>query len=102
VGPYLLTKLLVPILIKTALTPKTPKNSVRVVFVVALIQRAAPFELRSDDNGVPLKLGGSSLANYFQSRVGVTWLATLFADRLQDKNIMSLVRDLFLTPKQTS
>lgn len=64
--------------------------SVRIVWVVALLQRAQPQEITFDSAGVPIQLQG--MENYFQSKVGSTWLATKFADRLGSKGIMSTVR----------
>lgn len=98
VGPYLLTKLLEPILIKTAALAATPPLGVRIVFVVALMQLFAPASAMSfDDDGSPKVLPGDNYMqgkpgdNYMQTKVGGTWLAAEFANRLGSKGILSMV-----------
>jgi retinol dehydrogenase-12 len=96
VGPYLLTKLLEPILIRTAAL--SSPFSVRVVFVVALMQFFAPTSAMSfDGDGNPKILPGDNYMqskpgdNYMQTKVGGTWLAAEFANRLANKCILSVV-----------
>lgn len=96
VGPYLLTKLLEPILIRTAAS--SPPFSVRIVFVVALMQFFAPASAMSfDGDGNPKVLPGDNYMqskpgdNYMQTKVGGTWLAAEFANRLGSKGVLSVV-----------
>lgn len=96
VGPYLLTKLLEPILIQTAAS--SPRFSVRIVFVVALMQFFSPATaMEFDSNGTPKVLPGDNYMksqpgdNYMQTKVGGTWLAAEFANRLGSKGILSVV-----------
>ena len=96
VGPYLLTNLLEPILTETAAS--SPPLSVRIIFVVALMQLYASSPVMSFDNqGNPAILPGDNYmksqpgANYMQTKVGGTWLAAEFAARLQNKGILSVV-----------
>jgi retinol dehydrogenase 12 len=91
-GPYLLTLLLEPLLTRTAAMQNTPSMSVRIVWVVALLQRATPpGGMSFDASGTPVIVPGF-MQNYFQSKAGAAWLATEFARRLGDKGIMSTVR----------
>lgn len=96
VGPYLLTKLLEPIFIQTAAS--NPPFSVRIVFVVALMQLFAPdIAMSFDGDGNPNVLPGDNYMqskpgdNYMQTKVGGTWLAAEFANRLGRKGILSVV-----------
>ncbi|KUJ06683.1 putative short-chain dehydrogenase [Mollisia scopiformis] len=89
-GPYLMTLLLEPILIKTATLPDTPKLSVRLVWVVSLVQGWAPVEaMRYEKDGTPVVLKGT-MENYMQSKVGDVWLATDVANRLGKHGVMSV------------
>ena len=88
-APYLLTVLLEPILIRTAAS--SPPLSVRVVFVVALMQHRTPAGgMWFDGDGNPQILP-KDWDNYMQSKVGGTWLAAAFAKRLESKDILSVV-----------
>ncbi|KAF4625974.1 hypothetical protein G7Y89_g12189 [Cudoniella acicularis] len=89
-GPYLLTLLLEPILASTSTQPDTPAGSVRVVWVVSVLQGqlqkgGMAFEL----DGTPKILTGF-MANYMQSKVGLAWITGLFADRLGGKGVLSV------------
>lgn len=87
---YLLTLLLEPILIKTAAS--SPPFSVRIVFVVAIMQLGTTRGGMSfDSNGTPTILPRKDRENYMQTKVGGTWLAAKFANRLKSKDILSLV-----------
>ena len=89
VGPYLLTTRLEPILIRTAAS--SPPLSVRVIFVVALMQYGSPAgKMSFDDHGDP-KIPSKEWDTYMQSKVGGTWLAAGFAQRLGSKGILSVV-----------
>ncbi|EEA21392.1 short-chain dehydrogenase, putative [Talaromyces marneffei ATCC 18224] len=95
VGPYLLTRLLEPILIQTAAS--SPRFSVRVVFVVALMQLFSPATaMEFYSNGTPKVLPGDGYMksqpgdNYMQTKIGGTWLAAEFANRLGSKEILSV------------
>jgi retinol dehydrogenase-12 len=88
-APYLLTLLLEPILTRTAAS--VPSLSVRVVFVVSLIQIGTPTGGMSfDSQGTP-KVLPKALDNYMQSKAGGAWLAAEFAKRLGSKGILSVV-----------
>lgn len=95
VAPYILTKLLEPILVRTAAS--SPPFSVRIVFVVALMQFFTPAVAMSfDGDGTPKVLPGGRVQtkvgdNYMQTKVGGTWLAAEFANRLGSKGILSVV-----------
>ena len=95
-GPYLLTKLLEPTLIHTA--SSCSQFSVRVIFVVALMQFFSPATaMEFDSNGTPKVLPGDNYMkcqpgdNYMQTKVGGTWLAAEFANHLGRKGILSVV-----------
>lgn len=88
-APYLLTILLEPILIRTAAS--APSLSVRVIFVVSLMQLGTPTGGMSfDDQGTP-KVLPKAMDNYMQSKAGGTWLAVEFAKRLGKQGILSVV-----------
>lgn len=88
-APYLLTTLLEPVLVRTAAS--SPPFSIRVVFVVALMNRRVPAGgISFDSHGVP-KIMPESWDNYMQSKAGGTWLADGFAKRLGSKDILSVV-----------
>jgi retinol dehydrogenase 12 len=88
-APYLLTTLLEPILIRTAVS--SPPFSVRVVFVSALMNHRVPAGgISFDSHGSP-KIMPEDWDNYMQSKVGGTWLADGFAKRLGSKDILSVV-----------
>lgn len=96
IGPYLLTKLFEPILTRTAAS--SPQYSVRVVFVVALMQLFSPVTaMEFDNNGTPKILPGNNHMksqpgnNYMQTKVGGTWLAAEFANYLGSKGVLSVV-----------
>jgi retinol dehydrogenase 12 len=96
VAPYLLTKLLEPIMVKTAAT--SPQFSVRIIFVVSLMQFFNPATAMAfHADGTPQVLPGDNYMqsrpgdNYMQTKVGGTWLAAEFSNRLGGKGIMSLV-----------
>ena len=84
-----MTRLLEPILIKSAAS--SPPYTVRVVFVVSLMQLATPQGGMSfDDKGVPM-VRPKAMDNYMQSKAGGTWLTADFAKRLGKQGIMSVV-----------
>lgn len=89
VGPYLLTKLLSPILISTAERPETPENSVRVVWTGGwMIDSHAP------KDGVPIsELDAPSqdaVRNYGISKTGNWFFAAQFAKRLGPHGVISI------------
>lgn len=65
-APYLMTGLLEPILIRTANTPGTPPNSVRVVFVVSALNNGfVPGGAMSfDASGTPVVITNKFMGNY--------------------------------------
>jgi hypothetical protein len=90
-APYLLTLLLEPILIRTAAASPYSKCSVRVVWVITLMQFLKPGDgISFDANGTP-KVLKNAMDNYGQSKVGGAWLAAEFAKRLGSKGILSVV-----------
>lgn len=88
-APYLLTNFLEPILIRTAAS--SPPFSVRVVFVVALMQLGTPAGGMSFDGHGNPNILPKPMDNYMHSKVGGTWLAAEFAKRLESKDILSVV-----------
>lgn len=88
-APYLLTVLLEPILIRTVAS--SPSLSVRVVFVVSLMQLGTPAGVMSfDSQGTP-KVLPKAMDNYMQTKAGGMMLAAEFAKRLESKGILSMV-----------
>ncbi|TVY81347.1 putative oxidoreductase [Lachnellula suecica] len=90
-APYLLTLLLEPILIKTATTEGLSQGSVRIVWVTSMLVGGPIPEngMKFDKDGIPVYLP-KFMENYFQSKIGVAWLADKFAKRLGDKGVLSI------------
>ncbi|KAG4440605.1 hypothetical protein IFR05_003922 [Cadophora sp. M221] len=65
-APYLMTNLLEPILTRTANTPGTPPNGVRVVFVISALNNGfVPGGAMSfDENGTPVVITNKFMGNY--------------------------------------
>jgi retinol dehydrogenase 12 len=79
-----------PILIRTAAS--SPPFSVRIVFVVAIMQLGTiPGGMSFDGNGNPIVLPRKDREKYMQTKVGGTWLAAELANRLRTKDILSVV-----------
>ncbi|KFX89677.1 hypothetical protein V495_04427 [Pseudogymnoascus sp. VKM F-4514 (FW-929)] len=90
-SPYLLTMLLEPIISRTATAPGTQPLSVRIVWVVSLLQGGTlPGAMKFDKNGTPAILEKPFMGNYLQSKAGAAWLADEFAKRLGSKGVLSI------------
>ncbi|KAI1372083.1 NAD(P)-binding protein [Hypoxylon crocopeplum] len=88
-GPFLLTKLLEPILLSTAAHYPSP-GSVRIVWVSSMLDVGTPkggIVWDSQTDGPSLH--PDMMANYMQSKAGVTFLGYEYAKRLGDKGIIS-------------
>ncbi|KAH8591002.1 hypothetical protein B0O99DRAFT_520362 [Bisporella sp. PMI_857] len=90
-APYLMTLLLEPILIRTATaTPNVTPFATRIVWVVSALQ------LLRTKGGMDFQKDGSPailanpMDNYMQSKVGASWLATEFGNRLGSNGILSV------------
>ncbi|KAI0886591.1 NAD(P)-binding protein [Annulohypoxylon maeteangense] len=89
-GPFLLTKLLEPILIRTA-ARQTSFGNVRIVWVSSMLDIGTPkggvvWDAQTDEPALHVNM----MANYMQSKAGVTFLGHEFAKRLSDKGIISM------------
>ncbi|KAL8671969.1 MAG: hypothetical protein Q9168_003536 [Polycauliona sp. 1 TL-2023] len=92
-GPYLLNRLLEPILIKTASSTSSTPNSTRIIWVSSMLTAAVPpggFTFVNKDNGEPAVLQ-KAMQNYMQSKVGNLFLASEVAKRLGDSGVISVV-----------
>lgn len=90
-GPFLLTRLLEPILLKTA-AEKRPRSSVRVVWVSSMLDIGTPRGgIVLDPQTNEPSVHSDMMANYMQSKAGVTFLGHEFAKRLGDEGIISTV-----------
>ncbi|KAI0835908.1 NAD(P)-binding protein [Hypoxylon sp. FL0890] len=88
-GPFLLTRLLEPILLRTAAQENSSSNA-RIVWVSSMLDIGTPkggvvWDSQTDS---PL-LHSDMMANYMQSKAGVTFLAHEYAKRLGNKGIIS-------------
>ncbi|KAL9075409.1 MAG: hypothetical protein Q9157_004034 [Trypethelium eluteriae] len=94
-GPYLFTKLLLPVLERTAAS--SPSGSVRVTWAGSLATEVMAPEggIEFDAQGAPKVLGRS--ADYGQSKVGNVFLAHELAKRAGEDGIVS-VEKIFLHP----
>ena len=92
-GPYLFTKLLLPVLKSTAAS--SPPGSVRVTWAGSFATEAlAPKgEIQLDAQGAPKVLGKG--ADYGQSKVGNVFLAHELAKRAGKDGIISVVCQAF-------
>jgi NAD(P)-dependent dehydrogenase (short-subunit alcohol dehydrogenase family) len=88
-GPYLLTKLLLPVLQSTA--ESSPPGMVRVTWASSLASEvlAPKGGIRFDTSGTPKVLGKNG--DYAQSKVGNIFLAHEFAKRHGKEGIISVV-----------
>ena len=94
-GPFLLTCLLEPLLVKTA-GPEKPADvtltSTRIVWVSSWLAAGTPkggIEWDADRNAP--KVIKNAMMNYMQSKVGNVFLASEAARHLKEKGIISLV-----------
>lgn len=90
-GPFLLSRLLEPILLKTAAQQKSPGN-VRLVWVSSMLDIGTPKGgiVWNPETNEPL-VHNEMMANYMQSKAGVTFIGHEFAKRLGDSGIISTV-----------
>ena len=87
-GPFLLNKLLEPILRQTA--AEEPPNSVRVVWVSSMLNAGVPKGgVLFDDQSCPKQLKG--MDNYMQTKAGDALLASECAKRLGRHGILCVV-----------
>ncbi|KFZ03052.1 hypothetical protein V502_11281 [Pseudogymnoascus sp. VKM F-4520 (FW-2644)] len=90
-APYVLTILLEPIISRTATAPGTQPLSVRIVWVVSMLQGGTlPGAMQFDKDGAPVILEKPFMGNYLQSKAGSAWLADEFAKRLGSKGVLSI------------
>ena len=90
-GPFILNRLLEPILIRTARAEPTP-DKVRVVWVSSMITTSVPpggIQF-SKESGGP-KVLKNRMQNYMQSKVGNVFLASEAAKRVGKHGIISVV-----------
>jgi retinol dehydrogenase 12 len=92
-GPYLLTKLLLPVLQRTAAS--SPAGTVRVTWASSLATEvsAPPGGITFDAQGAPSILGKG--ANYAQTKVGNVFLSNELAKRHGKDGIISVVSGFF-------
>lgn len=90
IGPFLLTRLLEPVLVSTA--KQSQAGSVRVVWVASIIALGTPKGgvIWDEQTGGPGILESPG-ANYMQSKAGVVFLAHEYARRLGSLGIISVV-----------
>ncbi|KAI1139305.1 NAD(P)-binding protein [Hypoxylon sp. FL0543] len=88
-GPFLLTRLLEPILLRTAAQENSPGH-VRIVWVGSMLDIGTPKGgvVWDSQTGEPL-VHSAMMANYMQSKAGITFLAHEYAKRLGGKGIIS-------------
>lgn len=90
-GPFLLNRLLEPILIRTAQAESTASGRVRIVWVSSMITVSVPpGGIQFEKSGRP-KVLKNAMQNYMQSKVGNVFLASEVAKRVGDDGVISLV-----------
>ncbi|KAI2466179.1 NAD(P)-binding protein [Annulohypoxylon bovei var. microspora] len=89
-GPFLLTRLLEPVLLSTA-AQQTSFGNVRIVWVGSMLDIGTPKGgvVWNPETNEP-SLHPDMMANYMQSKAGITFLGLEFAKRLGDKGILSV------------
>ena len=99
-GPFLLNRLLEPILIKTAEAESANSGRVRIVWVASMITVSVPpGGIQFEKSGRP-KVLKNAMQNYMQSKVGNVFLASETAKRLGEKGVISLVGQI--SPSHTN
>lgn len=88
-GPFLFTKLLTPLLIKTAKT--APKDSVRVVWLSSSAAETAAPKGGVVMNNLDYKKDASAWSKYGTSKAGNIFYSNEFAKRHQDDGVISVV-----------
>lgn len=93
-GPYLLARLLYPILKQTA--DASPVNSVRVCWASSLLMELSPHGgVIMNESGSPI-LSNNRYTNYFVSKAANNLLASEFGKQYKQANILSVVGDTSL------
>lgn len=89
-GPFLLTKLLEPLLLQTA--KQSPDGTTRIVWVASMMALGTPAGgIVWDGTAGQPSLLTDSFANYMQSKAGVVFLAHEYAKTLREGGVISLV-----------
>lgn len=89
-GPFLLNRLLEPIVVRTAQVESTP-DRVRIIWVASMLTSFVPNGgIQFDTSGSP-KVLKSAMPNYMQTKVGNVFLASETAKRLRKDGIISMV-----------
>lgn len=88
-GPQLLTGFLAPLMVQTARSQPSQKDSVRVVWVSSMVNSNGPMIWDEALNQPKLLSGG--MDTYFQSKVGDVFLAHEWGERLAGDGIVSVV-----------
>ncbi|POS72587.1 hypothetical protein DHEL01_v209022 [Diaporthe helianthi] len=87
-GPQLLTGLLAPLMVQTARSQPSQKDSVRVVWVSSMVNRSGPMIWDEASDKPELLSGG--MDTYMQSKVGDVFLAHEWGERLAGDGIVSV------------
>ena len=89
-GPFLLNRLLEPILTRTAQAEQSP-NSVRIVWLASMITASVPpGGIQFDSQSGTPKVLKNAMQNYMQSKVGNVFLASEAAKRLGRGGVISM------------
>jgi retinol dehydrogenase-12 len=98
-GPFVLTTLLQNVMRHTTKLESSKPYSVRIVFVTSLLQLGAPAGgIQFDEQGTPKVL--KAFPNYMESKVGSTWLAYEYSNRLDKDGILCMVSTAMNRVKQ--
>ncbi|KAI0602498.1 hypothetical protein F4775DRAFT_245498 [Biscogniauxia sp. FL1348] len=89
-GPFLLTRLLEPVILRTATSGRASPGSVRIVWVGSMLALGTPQGgvVWDAHTGQP-RVHADMMSNYMQSKAGVTFLASEYAARLADHKVIS-------------
>ncbi|KAL8722883.1 MAG: hypothetical protein Q9225_000716 [Loekoesia sp. 1 TL-2023] len=91
-GPFLLNRLLEPILVETAQSKSATRNGTRIVWVSSMITASVPpggIQFEEKGSGQPQILR-NAMQNYMQSKVGNLFLASETAKRLGNEGVLSV------------
>ncbi|KAL9031274.1 MAG: hypothetical protein Q9196_000681 [Gyalolechia fulgens] len=90
-GPFLLNRLLEPLLVRTAESESATRNGTRIVWVSSMITAGvAPGGICFENKSGQPQVLKNAMQNYMQTKVGNLFLASETAKRLGDKGIISV------------
>ena len=91
-GPFLLTRCLQDIIIRTAQDPDVEVGDTRLVWVTSFVDNGAKGGMVIDPSSGEPQILADSMENYLASKTGSVFLAHEWSERLRGEGIISVVR----------